>query len=206
MADILKLDLKRKFRHLYNPTPKNVTVIEVPPFNYLMIDGAGNPNISPEYETAVNALYSVSYALKFMLKLSDEPIDYTVMALEGLWWVEDMAMFTTASKDTWQWTMMIMQPEFVTSEWVHRAMTEAALKRDLPALPKLRFAEYKEGMCAQIMYIGPYVDEGPTIARLHAYITEHGYHTSGKHHEIYLGDPRKAAPARLKTIIRQPIA
>jgi hypothetical protein len=201
MADILKIDLKRKFRHLYNPTPKNVTIVDVPAFNYLMINGAGDPNISPEYVAAVNALYSVAYTLKFMIKKSDKPIDYTVMALEGLWWSDDMTSFTALRKDNWKWTMMIMQPEFVTQEWVNDAIAEA-----MPALPKLRYAKYEEGLCAQIMHLGPYADEGPKITKVNTFISENGYRTNGKHHEIYLNDPRKTAPARMKTIIRQPIA
>jgi hypothetical protein len=201
MADILKIDLKRKFRHLYNPTPKNVTIVDVPAFNYLMINGAGDPNISPEYVAAVNALYSVAYTLKFMIKKSDKPIDYTVMALEGLWWSDDMTSFTALRKDNWKWTMMIMQPEFVTQEWVNDAIAEA-----MPALPKLRYAKYEEGLCAQIMHLGPYADEGPKITKVNTFISENGYRTNGKHHEIYLNDPRKTAPARMKTIISQPIA
>ena len=206
MDDILKLDLKRKYRHLYNPTPKAVTLIEAPAFNFLMVDGAGDPNTAPEYEAAVNALYSVAYTLKFMIKKSDKPIDYTVMALEGLWWSDDMSSFVVARKDDWKWTMMILQPECVTPEWVNRAVAEAARKRDLAALPKLRFESYQEGLCAQIMHIGPYADEGPTIATVHAFISANGYRPNGKHHEIYLSDPRKTAPALMKTIFRQPIA
>jgi hypothetical protein len=205
MADILKLDLKRKYRHLYNPTPRAVTTVDVPEFNFLMIDGAGDPNTAQEYQDAVNALYSAAYTIKFMVKKGQLAIDYPVMALEGLWWADDMAEFSMARKELWKWTMMIMQPEFITREMVTEAVEQAAARKELPALPKLRFECHAEGLCAQIMHLGPYEAEAPTIAKLHGFIELNGYKRHGKHHEIYRSDPRKAAPARMKTILRQPI-
>jgi hypothetical protein len=206
MADILKVDLKRKLRHLYNPSPRNVAVIDIPLLNYLMLDGSGNPETSSDYSAAVSTLYAVSYALKFMVQKSATPVNYTVLPLEGLWWSNDMSSFIEARRHEWQWTMMIMQPEFVTRDEVELAIAATARKRDLPALTRLRFEELSEGLCAQIMHIGPYANEGVTVARLHDYLHSGGHHFNGKHHEIYLNDPRKTAPARIKTILRQPFA
>ncbi len=202
---MLKLDLKRKLRHLYNPSPRQPEIVEAPAMNYLMIDGAGDPNISPAYQEAVSALYSLAYTIKFMLKKSADGLDYTVMGLEGLWWAGNMDQFSLNRKDDWLWTMMILQPEFVTAEHVSRGRDEAARKRDLPALDRVRLESFHEGLCAQIMHIGPYAAEAPTIEKLHEFIAAGGYIRRGKHHEIYLSDPNRVAPERLKTIIRQPV-
>ncbi len=202
---MMKLDLKRKYRHLYNPTPRQPSIVDVPEFPFLMIDGTGDPNTSPAYQEAVQALYSVAYTLKMMIKKSELAVDYPVMALEGLWWSDDGAEFSPANKAAWQWTMMIMQPEFVTAEHVQQAVAQVGKKRDLPALARLRFEPFHEGLCVQIMHLGPYAAEAPAIERLHHFIQENGYRLRGKHHEIYLGDPRKTAPTRLKTILRQPV-
>ncbi|MCC7355449.1 MAG: GyrI-like domain-containing protein, partial [Anaerolineae bacterium] len=198
------LDLRKDLKHLYNPSAKEFAVVDVPPMNFLMIDGSGNPNTSPEYQEVMNVLYSVAYTLKFALK-KGRSIDYPVMPLEGLWWAQDMEAFTLGRKDDWLWTMMIMQPEPVTSEDIARALAEVRKKKDLPALARLRFEPYHEGLSVQIMYFGPYSAEGPTIARMHEFIQAQGYEPAGKHHEIYLGDPRRAAPEKLKTVIRQPV-
>ena len=201
-----KIDLLKTLKLLYHASATETALVDVPAMNFLMVDGVGDPNTAPAYAQAVEVLFMVSYTLKFMIKKSDKPIDYSVLALEGLWWSDDMSSFVAARKDDWKWTMMILQPECVTPAWVNRAVAEAARKRDLAALPKLRFEAFQEGLCAQIMHIGPYADEGPTIATVHAFISANGYRPNGKHHEIYLSDPRKTAPARMKTIIRQPIA
>jgi hypothetical protein len=152
----------------------------------------------------MQALYGMSYTLKFASK-KEMGIDYTVMALEGLWWADDMEAFTLEAKDTWYWTAMMLQPDHITSEFVEAARAELARKKDVPALPRLRYETFHEGLSAQIMYFGAYADEGPTITRMHAFIQDSGYTLSGKHHEIYIGDPRTAAPEKLKTVIRQPI-
>jgi hypothetical protein len=141
-----------------------------------------------------------------MLKEDPETDDYVVPPLEGLWWVEDMDQFSMDDKDSWSWTMMIMQPPWVTPDLVDEARAEASRKKDSPALSRLRLAPYHEGLSVQILYLGPYDEEGPTIARMHAFADEQGYDLRGKHHEIYLSDPRRTAPERLKTVIRQPIA
>lgn len=198
-----KIDLKKEWKHLYKPSKKAVSLVEVPPLNYLMIDGEGNPNTAQAYQDAIATLYPVAYALKFMLKEGGQ--DYVVMPLEGLWWTEDMSQFSLDDKDAWQWTAMILQPEPVTAAMVEEASRQAQQKKDLPALAKLRFAELTEGLSAQIMHIGPYAAEAPTIEKLHAFIAENHYQRRGKHHEIYLSDPRRAKPENIKTIIRQPI-
>jgi hypothetical protein len=192
MADMLTLDLKRKYKALYNPTPKQVTVVDIPPLQYLMLDGAGNPNTSQAYQDALNALYSLAYTLKFTLKKdSTQPVDYPVMALEGLWWADDVCSFSMARKDDWRWTMMIMQPDVVTPALVERAREQAIAKKgDLPAVHQVRLETFAEGLCAQIMHIGSYAAEAPTMEKLHSYIRENGYRHNGKHHEEYLSDPR----------------
>ena len=198
-----KIDLKKQLKHLYKPTHKEFTVVDVPPLKFLMI-GKGNPNTSQPFQEAVQALYGMSYTLKFASK-KELDIDYTVMALEGLWWADDMGAFTAGAKDTWYWTVIMLQPDHITPEFVEAARAELARKKDVPALPRLRYETFHEGLSVQIMYFGSYADEGPTIARMHAFIQDNGYTFNGKHHEIYIGDPRKSAPEKLKTVIRQPI-
>ncbi len=199
-----KIDLRKELKQLYNPPAKEVALVEVPDMTYLMVDGSGNPNTSQEYQDALNTLYNVSYTLKFLIK-KELSIDYPVMALEGLWWTNNMLEFSMDNKDIWHWTSMIMQPECVTAELVARVCEELRQKKDLPALSKLRIERFHEGLSAQIMHIGPYAAEKPTIEKLHAYIKEHGYEFNGKHHEIYLSDPRRAAPEKMKTVVRQPV-
>lgn len=199
-----KIDLKRQLKPLYSPPAGAIVALDVPPLTYLMVDGAGNPNTAAAYRQAVEALFSVAYGLKFMIKKSELAVDYGVMPLEGLWWVEDMAQFSVERKDDWQWTAMILQPEYVTPALFEAAREQAARKKDLPALPLMRLASFHEGRAAQVLHVGPYAAEAPTIARLHAYIEQQGGRRQGKHHEIYLSDPARSAPERLQTIIRQP--
>lgn len=199
-----KIDFKRELKQLYKPSAKKFAIIEVPAMDFLMVDGQGDPNTATAYKDAIEALYAVSYKIKFTSKKELER-DYVVPPLEGLWWAEDMNTFAL-NKDAWKWTMMIMQPEWISQDMVTQATELAAKKGDLPALEKLRFENYKEGLCVQILYLGSYANEGPVIADMHAYAEEEGYQLSGKHHEIYLSDPRKVAPEKLKTIIRQPIS
>ncbi|MBL0173910.1 MAG: GyrI-like domain-containing protein [Ignavibacteria bacterium] len=198
-----KLDLKKQFKHLYNPSAKDVSVVDVPSMAFLMIDGQGDPNTSPEYALAIETLYAVSYTLKFAVKKSGDA-DYTVGPLEGLWWVDDMRRFSIAEKGAWKWTAMIAQPDFITPVLVEHAQAEVMEKKGSLAMPILRFETFTEGTAAQILHIGPYSTEGPTIERLHAHIAHLGAARTGKHHEIYLGDPRRTAPEKLKTVIRQP--
>lgn len=200
-----KIDLKKVYAGLYAVSAKKPVMVEVPPLNYLMIDGKGDPNTSQAYKEAVEALFSVAYTLKFMIKKGKEAIDYGVMPLEGLWWVEDMAKFDINKKDQWLWTGMILQPDFITPQMVDDAIAAVKAKKNLPGLAGMRFAPYKEGKAGQILHIGPFSEEGPTIQRLHQFIEEQGGQLRGKHHEIYLSDIRKAAPEKWKTIIRQPV-
>ena len=199
-----KIDHKKELKPLYSPSTKKVELVEVPEMKFLMIDGSGDPNTSKLYQDAVAALFGISYTLKFMIKKGNEKIDYSVMPLEGLWWMDDMQKFTTLNKDEWKWTMMIMQPQFITAELVETAIDEMLKKKKLAARPNVRFEKFTEGKTAQIMHIGPFSEEGPTIQKVHDFILENGFKLSGKHHEIYLSDIRKAKPEKWKTIVRQP--
>jgi hypothetical protein len=199
------LDWKKELGHLYAPSTKEVTQVDVPAINYLMLDGKGDPNTAQEYADAIETLFSVAYTLKFTVKKSALAIDYGVMPLEGLWWAEDMSTFTTGDKSNWLWTAMIAQPPFISRVMVEAAITEVKRKKNPAALPKLRFEEFSEGQCAQIMHIGPFSEEGPNIEKVHHFIEAGGHTRRGKHHEIYLSDIRRAAPAKWKTIIRQPL-
>ncbi|MFQ5630935.1 MAG: GyrI-like domain-containing protein [bacterium] len=200
-----KIDYRKEQKHLYNPSKKEFAVVDVPAMNFLMIDGKGDPNIFRDFQDAVEVLFAVSYTLKFMVKKSDGGVDYAVMPLEGLWWAEDMAVFTAGNKDEWQWTLMIMQPEFIEVDLVQAGMEQVKRKKDPAALPKMRFENFHEGKAAQILYIGPYSDEGPTIEKMHRFIEQQGYSRTGKHHEIYLSDARRSVPEKLKTVLRQPV-
>jgi hypothetical protein len=207
LEEMVKIDFKKKLKEFYaGVSAKDFSIVDVPTLNFLMIDGQGYPGTSQEYQEAMETLYPVSYTLKFMLKKKGK--EYVVMPLEGLWWAKDMTVFTTefmVRKDEWKWTSMVMQPDFITQEMVNQAIEEVKKKKNPVALPKLRFEQYTEGLSAQILYFGSYSDEGPTIERLHSFIEEQGYQRRGKHHEIYLSDPRRTKPERLKTIIRQPM-
>jgi hypothetical protein len=191
---------------LYRAAARGPEVVQVPDLAFVMIDGRGDPNTATEYKDAIEALYGLSYTLKFGLK-KEIGLNYRVGALEGLWWSDDMADFTAQRKTDYQWTMMIAQPADVTPDWFARARDEVGQRKALPALGAARLERYAEGLAAQVLYIGPYSDEGPTISRLHAFIDELGGRFDGqrqKHHEIYLGDPRRTAPEQWRTIIRQP--
>lgn len=206
MTQSSKIDLKKEYADLYKPSRKTFSLVDVPPLKFLMVDGAGNPNTAQSYRDALEALYAVAYTLKFMSK-ADPGIDYTVMPLEGLWWAEDMDAFTEdqIDKDRWLWTAMICQPNHITAGMVADAIEQTRVKKDPPGLDRLRFDTYREGLSVQVLYLGAYADEGPTIAALHAFAIEAGYRLRGKHHEIYLSDPRRTAPDKLKTVIRQPV-
>jgi hypothetical protein len=203
-ASAKRIDFKRELCEYYS-AGREPAIVDVPEMAFLMIDGHGDPNTAVEYREAIEALYSVAYTAKFTLKHAGV-VDYGVMPLEGLWWVPDMSKITTADKSAWDWTAMIMQPDQVTSDVFEDARAKAAEKKSLPAISRMRFERFAEGPSAQIMHIGPYSAEGPTIQRLHAFIAAQGYELAGKHHEIYLGDPRRSAPEKLKTIVRQPFA
>jgi hypothetical protein len=200
------LDLKKQYAPLLKPSAKQAQFVDVPRLPFLMIDGAGDPNSTP-FEEAVGALYSAAYTLKFAIRKA-RAIDYPVMALEGLWWVEGNAPFSSYSytaRDNWRWTAMIMLPDFITAVDVASAVTAAQQKKPNPALARLRLEQLEEGKVAQIMHLGPYATEPATVEALHTFVEAEGYHLHGKHHEIYLSDPTRTVPERMKTILRHPV-
>lgn len=199
-----KKDLKAELKELYFPSSNNVSEVDVPQMMFATVDGQGNPNEAKAFQEALQALYGVSYTLMFSLKKA-KLADYTVMPLEALWWTHADGRFDLDAKEEWKWTAMLLQPEVVTQARFQDAVAQLKEKRDSPAVSKLRLEPFHEGRAAQILHIGPYSAERPTIERVHNYIREHGYKLSGKHHEIYLGDPRRAAPEKLKTVVRQPM-
>ncbi len=201
-----KIDFRKALQHLYNPSSREFSLVEVPEMQFLMVDGHGDPNTEPAYQETVEALYAVAYKLKFTSKQQVER-DYTVPPLEGLWWADDMETFISRDKSAWDWTMMIMQPEWITPEMFSQAVAEVQKSKALPTLSKMQLGRYAEGLVVQILHIGSYDAEAPTLARLHReFIPQNGYVEAGKHHEIYLSDPRKVAPEKLKTVLRQPVA
>ena len=191
---------------LYRAGAAEPVIVDVPAQLFAMVDGEGNPNESKDFQDAIGALYSAAYGLKFALK--KQGVEYRVPPLEGLWWAPDMRVFNLERKSAYRWTVMIALPDDTTPKAFEEVRAAARRRRPSPALERMRLAEFREGRAAQVMHVGPYATEGTTIARLHAFIRDHGYTFDGtrqKHHEIYLGDPRRAAPDKLKTIIRQPI-
>ncbi len=208
------IDLKKQFKYLYQPSAKKIEAVQVPNLQFAMIDGAiekgSEPGKSPTFAEATQALYSLSYTLKFMLKRRrTNPIDYPVMALEGLWWVED-GFFDITVKDNWFYTLMIMQPDVITKEIFEEAHEQVRKKKgDSDMLGKVRLAHFEEGLCVQVMHIGPYATEPATIERMREFMAENGLKDNvgpnGKHHEIYMSDPRKAAPDKMKTVLRHPV-
>ena len=197
------LDLKKELAWLYKPSAKKPEIVDVPEFAFLMIDGEGDPN-SAEFQESVGALYSAAYTLKFAIKKA-RAIDYSVMALEALWWVAEGSPFSFTEREGWRWTAMIMVPDVVTTAEVTSALEEAGRKKPSAALTRLRFDRFAEGRAAQIMHIGPYSAEPPTIEALHQFVADQGLQLRDKHHEVYLSDPSRTAPERMKTILRHPV-
>jgi len=199
-----KIDLKARWAGLYKPSAKAVVEVDVPAFNFLMVDGQGDPNTSPDYPRAVEALYAVAYTVKFALKKA-AGLDHVVMPLEGLWWADDLGSFQRDNRACWKWTMMIMQPPQASARVIQAAIADVHARKRLPGLDGLRWETFHEGRCAQIMHVGPFSAEGPAVQKVHDYIAGCSA-LRGKHHEIYLSDVRRAAPEKWKTIIRQPMA
>jgi hypothetical protein len=200
-----KLDFKKELASLYAPKNTDWELIEVPAMNFLMVDGKGDPNTAKGYDDAVEALYSIAYSIK-MLSRKRLGRDYVVPPLEGLWWAEDPAAFENARKSEYQWTMMIMQPDWITETMVSEAVASTAAKKELPALSKVRFERHDEGRSLQLLHVGSYDDETPKLKYLHVeFMPLHKLTFNGCHHEIYLSDPRKTKSSRLKTILRQPV-
>jgi hypothetical protein len=205
-----KIDLRRQLKHLYAPSTRKVELVNVPAFKFAMIDGVIEPGEGPStskaFQEAFQALYGIAYTLKFMSKLRPtNPIDYPVMALEALWWTRK-ATFDFDPSQPWRWTAMILQPDHITPAMFARAVGQLREKRNSPAAAKLRLEKFKEGRCIQVMHIGPYTDEPKTLAWMQDFLDENGLVYRGKHHEIYLGDPRRAKPEKLRTILRHPVA
>lgn len=200
-----KVDFKKHLKSLYGPTKTSgLHVVDVPTMRFLMIDGHGDPNVEVAYREAVETLYGVAYALKFASKTQLDR-DYTVPPLEGLWWAADMESFVVRQKDKWDWTMMIMVPDWIGPAMIASTIDAVRKKKEPPALDLLRVEALEEGRAVQVLHIGPYDEEGPVLARMHQFVSDNGWVMTGKHHEIYLGDPRKSAPEKLRTILRQPI-
>ncbi|HEX6360514.1 GyrI-like domain-containing protein [Actinophytocola sp.] len=195
-----KYDIKKSHKKLYSPSSREFTVVDVPEMRYIAVDGRGDPNTSPAYAEAVEALYGVAYTLKFASK-NTLGRDFVVGPLEGLWRADDPTVFVARRKETWEWTMMISQPDWITEDMVQAAIEKKKVRGDL------RLITLVEGTCVQILHIGSYDDETPTLDRLHNhYLPENGLTFNGDHHEIYLSDARRTPPAKLKTILRQPVS
>ena len=209
-----KLDLKKALKYLYLPSPKKIEKVDVPAMNFIMLDGAieagHGPGTSPLFQENMQALYGAAYTLKFSAKLRKEnPVDYPVMALEGLWWVED-GMFDIQKPGNWKYTLMIMQPDLVTTQMFNEALAQLRKKKgDLPSFARLRLERFVEGLCVQTMHVGPYAAEPTTIKRMQDFMMENNLQDlvslGGKHHEIYMGDPRRGDPSKLKTVLRHPV-
>jgi len=200
-----KYDIKKVHKALYSPPAKEFTVVDVPSFQYIAVDGRGDPNTSSAYANAIEALYGVAYTLKFASK-KNVGRDLVVGPLEGLWRADDPTVFTARTKESWEWTMMISQPGWITEDMVRDAVDSVTKKKENPALEDIRLRILSEGTCVQILHIGSYDEETPTLDRLHnQFFPDHGFTFNGDHHEIYLSDARRTAPAKLKTILRQPV-
>ncbi|MFC7406681.1 GyrI-like domain-containing protein [Georgenia alba] len=203
----MKTDFKKTLDS-YRARAGEFRFLDVPPLRYLMVDGHGDPNADGEYGDALQALYPVAYTLKFASKRDlGQDHDYVVPPLEALWWAPDMSVFTTArDKSRWDWTAMLLVPDWITAEMVDDAVAAVAAKQRPVALGKLRLETLREGRCVQTLHLGSYDDEGPVLSEMHdRVIPDAGLRMTGRHHEIYLSDPRRVAPDKLRTILRQPV-
>lgn len=201
-----KVDFKKSLDS-YRASRSEFRLVEVPQMRYLMVDGHGDPNSAPAYALALEALYPVAYGLKFASK-KELDRDYVVPPLEGLWWAEDMDVFTVArDKDQWQWTMMLMVPAWIGEDMFLHAVENVRAKRSPDRLGDIRLELLEEGLCAQTLHLGPFDEEGPVLERMHEeFIPSQGLRMTGKHHEIYFSDPRRTAPEKLRTLLRQPVS
>lgn len=201
-----RIDLSKEYKQLY-AAKTEPALVDVPELNCLMIDGKGDPNSAPAFAEAMGALYALAYTAKFSLKKQDPAKDFKVMMPEALWWTRDDGTFDLGHKETWHWTLFMVVPDFVTAKVLAASRDEIrAKKKPVPALDKVRLERFREGKCVQVMHIGPYADEPPTIAKMHKFAADLGLKLRGKHHEIYFGDPRRTKPEKLKTILRQPVS
>lgn len=200
-----RYDIKRELKQCYAPRNRDWALVDVPAQRFIAVDGSGDPNTSAAYARAVEALYTVAYTIKFASKRTLDR-DFVVGPLEGLWWSDRPEVFTARDKDAWQWRMLISQPDWITEDFIDDAKQTALTKKGLPAIADVRYEPMHEGLCAQVLHIGPYDDEGPILAELHGeYLAANNLRMTGHHHEVYLGDPRRSAPAKLRTVLRQPV-
>lgn len=200
-----RYDIKRELKQCYAPRNRDWALVDVPAQRFIAVDGSGDPNTSAAYARAVEALYTVAYTIKFASKRTLDR-DFVVGPLEGLWWSDRPEVFTARDKDAWQWRMLISQPDWITEDFIDDAKQTALAKKGLPAIADVRYEPMHEGLCAQVLHIGPYDDEGPILAELHGeYLAANNLRMTGHHHEVYLGDPRRSAPAKLRTVLRQPV-
>lgn len=200
-----RYDIKRELKQCYAPRNRDWALVDVPAQRFIAVDGSGDPNTSAGYARAVEALYTVAYTIKFASKRTLDG-DFVVGPLEGLWWSDRPEVFTARDKDAWQWRMLISQPDWITEDFIDDAKQTALAKKDLPTIADVRYEPMHEGLCAQVLHIGPYDDEGPILAELHGeYLAANNLRMTGHHHEVYLGDPRRSAPAELRTVLRQPV-
>lgn len=199
------IDFKKTFKPLYSPKPGVPEIVCMPQLQFAMADGTGDPNTSQEFHDAIAALYSVAYGLKFSRKKQQVSPDFTMGPLEALWWTKTGKQFDTSRKGDWLWTLLLWMPNFITPQEFKSIVELTMSRKPNPALAKLRLDTLEEGMVVQIMHVGPYADEQPDIEKMFAFASEQGYQQCGKHHEIYLGDPRRADPQKLRTILRHPI-
>jgi hypothetical protein len=201
-----KLDLKKQFPEFYKPS-KKPHIVDIPEMTFFMVDGTGYPTDNPLYQEAIQLMYGASFALK-MKVIKPTGKDYVVPPLEGLWWADDMAVFTDdymKRKDEWKWTSMIRVPDFITEEQIKKGLEVFKENKNPENFEKLRYQNYTEGRVVQVLHLGPFSEEGPVIERMHEYAIDQGYILHKKHHEIYLSDPRRTKPEKLRTVIRQPI-
>ncbi|WP_026403201.1 GyrI-like domain-containing protein [Actinomadura rifamycini] len=205
MTTVTRYDVKRELKRFYAPRNTGWELVEVPPQQFLAVDGHGDPNTSADYARAVEALYSVAYTIKFTSKRELDR-DFVVGPLEGLWWSDRPEVFVARQKDAWNWRMLISQPDWITADLIDAARAAALAKKKLPTIEDVRRETLHEGTCAQVLHVGPYDDEGPVLAELHdTYLAANGLRMAGHHHEIYLGDHRRTEPAKWRTVLRQPV-
>lgn len=200
-----KIDLKKQLKSCYSAKPDESVVVQVPRLKYIMTDGKGDPNTAMEFKTAIETLYAIAYKIKAINKANPETPDYVVMPFEAQWWADNVMAFINDDRTQWMWTAMIAQPNFITKQIFMQAKRELAKENRLFGLRRVRYGTLKDGMSAQIMHLGPFINEGDTIEKLHEFIFESDYKLAGKHHEIYLSDMRKPDPSKWRTIIRQPV-
>jgi len=199
-------DVKKILKPFYAPTNRDWELVEVPAQRFIAIDGSGDPNTAPAYALAVEALYAVAFGIKFQAK-RELGRDAVVAPLEGLWFADDASVFTGGAKAQWHWTLLISQPDWVTDAFIGQAIAAASAKKKLAALVRVRTETLDEGLSAQLLHVGAYDDEAPVLAALHdEFLAGNGLRVDGRHHEVYLSDPRRTEPAKLKTVLRQPVA